>query len=152
LRLDGEVDRLARTGQLEAFLMSLLRGLVGVATLGLILTGCSSATAPSSVAGTWTGTLEDVGAGPATLQFILSQSGSSLTGTWVVKFPQATSAVTGTFAGTLSGSSITAVLTLDSGAGCPENVAATVSGSTMTGTYTIPCAPSEGGTFTLKEQ
>jgi len=43
------------------------------------------------------------------------------------------------------------VLTLDNPTACPENVTASVSGSTMTGTYVITCAPSEGGTFTLKE-
>jgi hypothetical protein len=132
--------------------MSRLRGLAAVATLGLLLTGCSGATAPSSVAGTWTGTLVDNGVGPGTLQFVLSQSGSSLTGTWVIKFPGAASSVTGTFAGTLSGSSITAVLTLDNPTACPEDVSATVSGSTMTGTYVISCATNEGGTFTLQQQ
>jgi hypothetical protein len=133
------------------FLISRLRDLVGVAVVGLILAGCS-ATAPSSVAGTWTGSLVDALAGPATLQYTLSQSGSSLTGTWSSKFPAAANPVTGTLAGTLSGSTVTLILAINNSS-CQESVTGTVSGSTMTGTYSDDnCGAGDGGTFTLQLQ
>jgi hypothetical protein len=133
------------------FLISRLRDLVAVAVVGLILAGCS-ATAPSSVAGTWTGSLVDALAGPATLQYTLSQSGSSLTGTWSSKFPAAANPVTGTLAGTLSGSTVTLILAINNSS-CQESVTGTVSGPTMTGTYSDDnCGAGDGGTFTLQLQ
>ncbi len=93
--------------------------------------------------------------GPATLQFTLSQSGSSLTGTWSSKFPGAVNPVTGTLAGTLSGSTVTLTLTINNSS-CQESVTGTVSGSTMTGMYSDDaCAGGgggDGGTFTLQLQ
>jgi hypothetical protein len=134
-----------------AFLISRLRDFVGVAILGLLLTGCG-ATAPSSVAGTWTGSLVDALAGPATLQYTLSQSGSTLSGTWSSKFPAAANPVTGTLTGTLSGSTVTLILAIDNSS-CQESVTATASGSTMTGTYSDDnCGGGDGGTFTLQLQ
>lgn len=122
-----------------------------MAFLGLVLAGCG-ATAPSSVAGTWSGSLVDDLAGPATLQFTLSQSGSSLTGTWTSKFPPAANPVTGTLTGTFSGSTVNLVLVVGSSS-CQEAVTGTVSGSTMTGMYTYDCGgSSDAGTFTLNLQ
>jgi hypothetical protein len=116
-----------------------------------MLAGCSAA-APSSVAGTWTGSLVDALAGPATLQFTLSESGSSLTGTWSNKFPAAANPVTGTLTGTFSGSTITLILAINNSS-CQQSVAGTVSGSTMTGTYADSnCGGGDGGTFTLQLQ
>jgi hypothetical protein len=129
--------------------MPRLSRLVGVATVLLILAGCSAA-APSSIAGTWSGTMTDVLAGPGTLQFSITQSESSLTGTWTMKFPAAANPVGGTLTGTLSGSNVTLVLTNSNPAACAANVTATVSGSTMTGMYS-ECT-GDGGTFTAQLQ
>ncbi len=135
-----------------AFLISRLRALVGVAVLGFVLSGCSAA-APSSVAGTWSGTLVDSLSGPGTIQFTISQSESALTGTYTVKFPAAANPVTGTLAGTLSGSTVTLVLTPPNGAGCLEDVTVSVSGSNMSGMYTYAnCGAIDTGTLTLTLQ
>lgn len=132
--------------------MPRLRALVGGAILGLVLSACSAA-APSSVAGTWSGTLVDSLAGPGTVQFTIDQSGASaLTGTWTIKFPAAANSVTGTLAGTLSGSNVSLTLTPNNTAGCSQSVAVTVSGSNMSGTYAYNCVSIETGTLTLQLQ
>lgn len=119
--------------------------------MGLILAGCG-ATAPSSVAGTWTGSVVDALSGPATLQFTISQSGSSLTGTWSTKFPAAANPVTGTLTGTLSGSTVTLTLSINNSS-CQESVTGTVSGSTMSGMYSDNnCGGGDGGTFSVQLQ
>jgi hypothetical protein len=134
------------------FVISRLPGLVGVAILALVLSGCSAA-APSTVAGTWSGTLVDSLSGPGTIQFTISQSESALTGTYTVKFPAAANAVTGTLAGTLSGSTVTLVLTPPNGAGCLEDVTVSVSGSSMSGTYAYAnCGAIDTGTLSLTLQ
>jgi hypothetical protein len=131
--------------------MSRLTGLGSVIVLGLLLAGCGT-TAPSTVAGTWAGTLTDVGVGAGTLQFVLTQSGSTLNGTYTSKFAIASVSLTGTISGTLNGSTVTALLTPTNPAACQQNITATVSGSSMNGTYTLACSSPEGGTFSLQLQ
>jgi hypothetical protein len=139
---------------LGVFLISRLRALVGVAVLGFVLAACGAA-APSSVAGTWSGTLVDSLAGPGTIQFTIDQSGgSTLTGTYTIKFPAAANPVTGTLAGTLSGATVNVVLTPANASACLETFSASVSGSNMSGTYSYNagCGGIDQGTFTLQLQ
>ena len=94
-------------------------------------------------------------AGPGTIQFTIDQSGASaLTGTYTIKFPAAANPVTGTLAGTLSGSTVNVVLTPTNTSACLESFSASVSGSSMSGMYTydVGCGGIDQGTFTLTLQ
>ena len=109
-----------------------------------------------SLAGTWTGSMTESidGCGFAgTMSWVLTQSGTGLTGSYVyngsltsgpVDPCGATTTYSDTFAGSVSGNAISL-----SGAAAAEIIAATVSGSTITGTMTA-----EGGTwaYTLTKQ
>lgn len=118
---------------------------------------CSnSPTAPSyvSVAGTWRGTSADnlIGGG-GQLAITLTQSGSSLSGTWSSVWPNPANNNGGTFNGTATGAGVTGTLTPSNPSNCPTSATAMVSGSTMSGTYaTISCSVADTGSFTLTKQ
>jgi hypothetical protein len=104
------------------------------------VSGCSSLLNPFSssssnpFAGTWTGSVSPT-LSTAALQLVLTQSGSQLTGTWMLTYPNAGQNVGGTVSGTVNGSSISANLQASVSTACAETVSATLNGSTqMTGT------------------
>jgi hypothetical protein len=112
-------------------------------------TGCGpNPNSPTSITGTWVGTLVSSNAGNVSSQLTLVQSGSSITGTFANSAPTATVSNTGTLAGTLNGSAFTAALTFASG--CIRTLTGTWSGTTLSGTYTGSAACNgDTGTFAL---
>jgi hypothetical protein len=126
--------------------------LAGVCALVCALSSCG-ATAPSSITGTWNGTWTDPAAGPAALALTVTQTGTSVVGTWTVLFPNATFAVAGTLTGTLNGTALALTLAPTNPAACERSLAATVDQNTMKGTYAYAnCASTNVGSFTLTEQ
>ena len=123
-----------RAGLTRAVLaVGLILGLAMVAACDV-----DSPTSPSgSLAGTWTGTVIDSLVGTGTIRITISQSGSTISGTWASTFPDPADNNGGTASGTLSGSSLSATLTPSNPSSCPFNVTATVSGNRMTGTYAV---------------
>jgi hypothetical protein len=121
--------------------------------IALTAVACTSSTSPSgaNVAGNWSGTLTSSYAGSGTVGFSLSQSGSSVSGTWFTTFGNSANNNSGSLSGNLNGSTITAVLTPSNPLGCPSNVTGTLNGSTsITGTYAaFSCSVSDGGPFTV---
>src|SRR5215469_12741330 len=124
-----------RAGSRRRSVLRFILGLVFAATA----VGCSNSNnpnIPSSLTGNWTGsvTLVVVGGGSFTgsLQLTLTQSGSSITGTATETFAgngssnNSAQAVTWT----LNGTALTGTLTTGA---CVNNISASISGSTISG-------------------
>jgi len=112
--------------------------------------GCGpNPNSPSSITGTWVGTIVSANLGTGSTQLTLVQSGSSITGTFANTFPGATSSASGQLTGTLNGSAFTAALAAPNG--CIRTWTGTWSGRTLSGTIatTSGCATVDTGTFTL---
>lgn len=103
----------------------LLIGVLFVSACG----GGPSGPSTTSVAGTWTGTVNDSLAGVVSASMTLAQSGATVSGTWAV------SGNSGSLAGSMSGSSLSAVLSPSNPLTCPYSLTATNSGSRLIGTY-----------------
>ena len=101
------------------------------------------------IAGTWSGPASD-DTGPGTLSMMLSQNGTSITGT------ANGSGAPGTVSGILSGSTFTGIMTLSHlGCGITVNFTSQVVGTSMSGTYTGNNActgPFNNGVFNLTKQ
>jgi hypothetical protein len=116
--------------------------------------GGSSPAAPSqaSFSGTWKGTITSslaTGSTPATLT--LSQSGSSLSGTWNLVGPDGPTA--GSLTGGAVGSLVAMTLTPGVQTQCPYTVNATVSNTRMTGVYaSFNCTVVSSGSIDLARQ
>jgi hypothetical protein len=110
--------------------------------------------APTNFTGTWNGTVTDSLCGAGTFQGVLTQSGSSVTGTGTVGFARiACGGVKGSFSGTASGASLQATLQSNDPQYCSLALTATLSGSTLTGTYAaVSCAYTETGTISATQQ
>ena len=130
-----------------------------VVALALIVSACSgdSPTSPTgsstaSVQGTWSGTItnsEYGGRGPA--RVTVSQTGSSLSGTWYAMGPYG--ADSGSLTGSVSGSAVSITLSPSDPTNCPTKVTAIVSGTSMSGTYAaFNCAAPLSGGVTLTKQ
>ena len=126
--------------------------LVILVLVGLAGAGCKSNTSPSDLlTGTWNGTLFSVAEGPGTARVTFNQSGSSLSGTWLIV--TASGQGGGTLSGTVNGSAVSAVFEPSIPTACPYSVTGTVSGNRrrLTGTYaTFLCTLSLTGTFDLE--
>ena len=112
--------------------------------------GNSSPTAPTpppfSFNGTWTGPITSNVVGPGTGTVTITQTGSSLSGTWATVYPDPMIQGAGSFSGTASGMSLSGTLSPSDPTDCPYTINATVSGNLMTGTYaTFNCT----GVWTL---
>lgn len=131
--------------------MDYRKAFVWVLLLGGLATACSdSPTSPgaTSIVGNWAGTLSDNFAGTGTVAFTFAQSGSTLTGTWSTTYTNAGFNNGGSISGTISGSSVTAVLSPSVPTTCPFNVVGTRSGSSLSGTYAaFNCQVAVSGTF-----
>ena len=118
--------------------------------------GNSSPTAPTppfSFNGTWTGPIISNLVGPGTATITITQTGSSLSGTWASVYPDPTIQGAGAFSGEASGMSLEGTLSPSVPTGCPYTVNATVSGNVMTGTYaTFNCKVVDAGSVTLTKQ
>jgi hypothetical protein len=127
---------------------------LGFVALVMVAASCG-ATAPSSVTGTWTGTWTDPGLGNASMTVTLTQSGTALSGTWSVNFPNSNGPVTGSLTGSLNGTSFLGTFTPDNAQACERDLTATVDQKSMTGTWVYggTCSASiNAGSFSLNEQ
>jgi len=130
-------------------------------TVGIVLAllmgcggGSSSPTAPStlSVAGTWNGSISDAIEGTGSAQLTIAQTGTSLSGTYGVNYPNIGN-TSGTFTGSISGASMSATLTPSIPTVCTSAVTATVNGNQITGTYAATnCSASDSGSINLTKQ
>lgn len=126
-------------------------------SVALVLTACGGGgatkgfdTPPGSVvlAASYSGTETVEGlSGPVSVS--LSQNGNQVTGHWGNQFGGLINL--GTLSGTLNGNSLTATLTSGIAGECSNTVTATLSGTSITGTFsTVPgCPAPQSGTFTL---
>jgi len=104
--------------------------------------------------GTWTGPVSSTFTA-GTLQLVLTQSSSQVTGTWTLTFSNASQNDSGTVSGTVNGSSVSANLQPGVSTACADTVSATLNGSTqMTGTIASGvCTGGFGSTaLTLNKQ
>ena len=122
--------------------------------------GCApSMSAPStaSFAGTWVGSVNPTGAATGRLQLTLTQSGSQLTGTWVITFPNASQNSSGTVSGGVTNGS-TMSADLQSGGiptSCPSTVSGTLNATAteVTGTFaSVLCGGGFSTSISLSKQ
>ena len=111
---------------------------------------------PFSFNGTWTGPITIAGAElpPGTATVTITQTGSSLSGTWSTVYPTEPPLTTsGAFSGTANGMALQGTLSPSDPDLCSYTINATVSGTVMTGTFaTVNCTGSESGTVMLTRQ
>lgn len=134
------------------------------AVMALLVAACGSSTAPSGVnlAGTWYGSMTGLNAGQTVLQLVISQSGTTLSGTWTQTFPDINQnaletqfgANSGTLSGVIDGTTVDMVLTPKAAQACyyPVSFVATI--STMNGTWSFDatCLTQDSGTASLTKQ
>ncbi len=120
--------------------------------LGLLLLAASACgpnpNAPTSLTGTWTGTVVSSFFGDQPFQLTLTQSGGSIAGSYTVSTPGFATSGSGSLTGTVQGTSLSLVLPTGS---CLRTWTGTWSGTTMSGTYaaTGTCGSPDTGTFNL---
>ena len=111
---------------------------------------------PFSFTGTWTGPITIAGTElpPGTATVTITQTGSSLSGTWSTVYPTEPPLTTsGAFSGTANGMALQGTLSQSDPDLCSYTINATVSGTVMTGTFaTVNCTGSESGTVMLTRQ
>lgn len=130
-----------------------MRRLAVVSVIAVMLMACNDSTGPSGsgLNGTWKGTATDSQTGSGTASVTLSQSGQSLSGTWQVTFQGVVS--TGNATGAVNGANLVLTLEPSSQTDCTVNVTGTVSGSTISGDYSLSgCSSTDTGTLTLTKQ
>ena len=137
--------------------------------IGLRFTGLVFTTIPATVtatpdlpepqqfsfSGTWTGPITSnfPGIPPGTATATISQTGSSLSGTWATVYPDPTFNDSGSFSGTASGMSFSGTLSPSDPNACPYTINATVSENLMSGTYaTFDCTFAVSGSISLTKQ
>ena len=137
--------------------------------IGLRFTGLVFTTIPATVtatpdtpepqqfsfSGTWTGPITSnfPGIPPGTATTTISQTGSSLSGTWATVYPDPTFNNSGSFSGTASGMSFSGTLSPSDPNACPYTINATVSENLMSGTYaTFDCTFAVSGSISLTKQ
>jgi hypothetical protein len=94
-----------------------------------------SSPSSTSIAGTWTGSINDSLVGAGSVRITFNQSGSGLSGTWSTSFANGVLNNGGSLTGSMNGSNIAATLAPSNPLECPYNVTATRNGNTITGTY-----------------
>ena len=115
---------------------------IGLSLAATVTCGGSSPSTPStpstpSLTGTWIGTETDTIAGTGNLQSTISQSGSTLSGTYSLSFPNPMFSNGGTVSGTVNGSTVSITATPSNPAICPALDTATLNAAAnqITGTY-----------------
>jgi len=109
--------------------------------------GCApNPNAPTSMTGTWVGTVVSSSIGQISYQLTLTQNGSTITGTFATTIAGQATSSTGSLTGTIQGSAFSAALSFGT---CTRNWTATWSGVTLSGTYASAGTCSDTGTFTL---
>jgi len=117
--------------------------------------GSSSPTTPAApnTSGTWTGTVTDAVMGQGTVRLTITQSGSSLAGTWATTYANVTANNSGTLTGAVNNATVTATLIPTIPTSCPFNATATQNGNAMSGTYTaFNCAMAVSGSISVSKQ
>ena len=137
--------------------------------IGLRFTGLVFTTIPATVShltaatpdtqfsfnGTWTGPITSniVGIPTGTATVTLTQTGSSLSGTWSTVYPDPMINNSGSFSGTASEMSLSGTLSPSDPTSCPYTVNATVSGNLMSGPYAaFNCTAVISGSISLTKQ
>jgi hypothetical protein len=136
------------------FPTQLLPSLFGVILL-VALTNCGGGDdEDNDVSGTYTGTIQDAFAGTGTLRATISQSGSSLSGTFQTTFPDPQQNNSGTISGTVNGSVVTLTLTPSVPVFCAFNATLTQEDDDrITGTYVaVNCSVPDSGTISITRQ
>jgi hypothetical protein len=107
----------------------------------------------ASVAGTWTGTVQDDKAGAGTVTLQITREASYLYGAYGFTFPKSTSNVIGAIVGTPFGATTTLLLT-PTAASCPLVLRLDGSSRTNTATYSPAsgCSLTSSGSLTLTKQ
>jgi len=128
------------------------RNVMASGLLLVALLGCNGGTSPSSadidLTGTWVGTVQENIGGSGTFRATLSQSGSVVSGSWVIAFPARRIENAGRLEGTVIASSLTATLTPLDRRTCLSNLSAISDGDQMRGTYlAVNCAGIAAGSF-----
>jgi hypothetical protein len=119
--------------------------------IGLALVGCGGDDDEDNLSGNYQGTIQDSLVGTGTITATLVQNDSTVTGTFQTSFPAGTSG--GSLSGTRNGDAFTFILTPSQPLACPLNVAVTVDGDEIQGTYAaFNCPVAETGSFTLTRQ
>jgi hypothetical protein len=132
----------------------------GACLLALTLVGCSNLNnllnllnpSNGALSGNYTGTIQDSVLGAGLLVFSLTESGSTVTGTYSTQFPAGT--ISGSISGTVNnnGASLSATLTPSASTVCSSNLNGTISSnsSNISGSYAaIACPASETGSFNV---
>lgn len=117
--------------------------------------GSSGSTAPSTpnTSGTWTGTVNDALMGQGTVRLTITQTGSSLAGTWATTYANVINNNGGSLTGSVNSANVTATLIPGVPTSCPFNATATLNGNTMSGTYTaFNCAMAVSGSISVSRQ
>lgn len=127
------------------------------AVLAILASACesSSPSAPvvPNVAGTWTGTVNDAVTGQGTVRLTITQSGSSLAGTWATTYAIVSKNNSGSLTGTATSTNVTATLIPTSPTACPFTAVASRNGNAMSGTYaTFNCAMAVSGSINVSKQ
>ena len=126
-----------------------IRPLVSLLAFLFLAIACGpNPTQPSSLAGTWTGTVVSNILGNVAIQLTLTQSGSSIAGTFAQTVPGASTSFGSTLTGSINGSAVTLVLAFNP---CTRTWTGTWSGTTLSGTYVASgaCGNMDSGTFTV---
>ncbi len=131
--------------------------IISMASCGvIIITSCGSENSDSNTVdlnGTWSGTAQDNIAGTGNFKATLSQSGSTVTGTWYISFPAVEYDNAGQVSGRINGTSVSATLTPSDPDACPFKLTANISGKQMSGTYaSFNCTGVIAGTFNATKQ
>jgi hypothetical protein len=102
-----------------------------------------------SLAGTWSGPIQDSFAGSGTIDFTIEENGSALSGTWLATFAEPANTNGGTFSGTFDGHAITITTASSVPTKCPLRVTATLqTQNRFTGTYAaFNCSTAVTGSF-----
>lgn len=127
-----------------------MRRIALVSLIAALLVACNDTTGPSdsTLSGSWDGSVTDSQSGTGTLSVSLSQSGQALSGTWQVTYGTANGS--GNLTGAVNGANLALTLEPTSQNDCTVNVTATVTGSTMSGNYSMSNCSSSGENGTLK--
>ena len=91
--------------------------------------------------------------GQGTVRLTITQSGSSLAGTWTTTYTNVANNNSGSLTGTATSANVTATLIPTSPTACPFRATTSRNGSAMSGTYTtFNCAVAVSGSINVSKQ